>query len=98
VLAKYNEEGPMGRAIDDTSGYYNEELLPYFYSPKKGDYIVIPIAFYKIIIDETDDGPNIIAFLMPQEIEDITSLDTAKLLLPECDPSKPIAYETMCTV
>jgi endonuclease G len=83
VLAKYDEEGPLGRETDTDGVYYNEERLPYFYSPKKGDYIVIPVAFYKIIVDETDGDPNIIAFIMPQDISNVTSLDDAKLLFPE---------------
>lgn len=84
ILAKYDEQGPLGRKKADGSGeYYNEERFPYFYSPKKGDYIVIPVAFYKIIVDETDGDPNIIAFIMPQDISNVTSLDAARLLFPE---------------
>ena len=37
--------------------------------------VEIPDSFYKIIIDEKENGPRILAFIIPQEVESSESLD-----------------------
>lgn len=79
ILPKYDELGPLGRTLPNSTDHFNAKRQNYFYSEKDpGTYIVIPQAFFKIIVSDDGASPDIIAFIMPQMIERVGSLALAQ--------------------
>lgn len=79
ILPKYDELGPLGRTLPNSSDHFNAKRQNYFYSEKDPDtYIVITQAFFKIVVSDDGPDPDIIAFIMPQMVERVGSLGLAQ--------------------
>lgn len=61
ILPKYDELGPLGRTLPNSTDHFNAKRQNYFYSEKDpSTYIVIPQAFFKIIVSDDGASPDII--------------------------------------
>ena len=79
IIGQYDQLGPVGRKKRGSSERFNAEQNLFFRSHTDGDYVVIPIAFFKIIVDADGADPNIIAFIIPHDIEKISRFNDAKV-------------------